>query len=150
MVHTTVLCASSRYLQRNRLSGFDGCACLPQLKVLDISRNAISSFQGLVERLPALETLVASNNLISAGLDELASCNQLCTLDLSHNKLESLDEVLHSLQQLPALRSLYLEGNLCTQNSQNVRKRVIASLPLLTFLNNRPVNEIDRRCCAAW
>jgi|EP00945_MAST-04E_sp_MAST-4E-sp1_P008511 hypothetical protein len=80
----------------NRLSS---CASLPTY----LPRSVSSRFR------PSLQSLILRHNRLSTtkGLEILVNLQRL---DLSHNILSSLDEIMH-LQRLQKLRSLGLEGN---------------------------------------
>lgn len=51
---------------------------------------------------------------------------------------------------MPNLRCLYLNNNKVVQNYSNYRKTVIAKMPKLTYLDDRPVFEEDRRRAEAF
>lgn len=51
---------------------------------------------------------------------------------------------------MPNLACLYLTGNPFVSNLRNYRKTLIASIPSLTYLDDRPVFDTERRCAEAW
>ena len=61
-----------------------------------------------------------------------------------------LAQVLDLLKQLPDLRCLYLKGNPLVTATRHYRKVVIAAIPTLTYLDDRPVFDFERRCAEAW
>ena len=117
---------------------------LPELRVLDVSCNALDSLAGLGARFPSLETLTAAGNVIESGLEELQACPRLVTLDLSRNVFLDLDGALVALRALPALRCLDLRGNPCLAPGHAARKRILTELPGLTFFNGTPVTARER------
>ena len=59
-------------------------------------------------------------------------------------------QVLEVLKQLPDLRCLYLKGNPLVTAIRHYRKVVISSIPTLTYLDDRPIFDNERRCAEAW
>lgn len=147
---THVIGCMHRYLQQNciwKISHLDG---VPELDTLNISHNHLKKLENL-SVCPKLTTLIATDNQLE-GLDSiqhLAECTSLHTLDLKNNKLED-PQVLEVLKQLPNLRCLYLTGNPVVSNMKNYRKLMVAALPGLTYLDDRPVFEDERRLVNAW
>ncbi len=141
---------SRRYVQQNCLFTIDGLEPLQNLDTLNISYNQIKQLSGL-SCCPTLSTLICTNNQLSSveSLQHLAECKGLRTLDLQNNNISD-PAVLDVLKQLPELRCLYLKGNPVVSNMKNYRKTVIAALPELTYLDERPVFEDERRLVNAW
>ena len=59
-------------------------------------------------------------------------------------------QVLDSLAALPNLCCVYLKGNPVVSCIRSYRKTLITRLPQLTFLDDRPVFDVERRCAEAW
>jgi len=57
---------------------------------------------------------------------------------------------LEVFKQIPELKCLYLKGNPLVSNMKNYRKTMVASMPCLTYLDERPVFEDERRLTMAW
>ncbi|XP_037967987.2 zinc finger CCCH domain-containing protein 13 isoform X1 [Plutella xylostella] len=91
----------------------------------------------LLRRMPNVEVLALSINKIRS-LDDFSSCRCLRELYVRKNEIRDLSEIRH-LRRLPALTSLWLEENPCTQHPQ-YRMTVLRNLPRLEKLDNVPVN----------
>jgi dynein assembly factor 1 len=139
-----------RFAQQNVLISLKGLENVPQLRTLNIGNNHLSSLQG-IEVCPELSTLTASANQLAslAALRPLLGCKELQTLDLQCNKIED-PAIVELVAQLPALRCLYLKGNPVVNKIKQYRKALISALPGLTYLDDRPVDEQERRCAEAW
>ena len=61
-----------------------------------------------------------------------------------------LVQVMRIFQSLPDLRCLYLTGNPVVSKIKNYRKTMIATIPTLNYLDDRPVFPVERRCAEAW
>lgn len=51
---------------------------------------------------------------------------------------------------MPILACLYLKSNPCVREFKNYRKRLIGYVSTLKFLDDRPVQENERRVSEAW
>ena len=51
---------------------------------------------------------------------------------------------------MQSLKAVYLKGNEMTRNIPNYRKFLIKALPILTYLDDRPVNEGDHLAAEAF
>jgi dynein assembly factor 1, axonemal len=59
-------------------------------------------------------------------------------------------QVLDVFSNMSDLRCLYLRGNPVVSKVRNYRKTMIATIKSLTYLDDRPVFEVERRCAEAW
>ena len=66
------------------------------------------------------------------------------------NKPKMWVQVLRIFQSLPDLRCLYVTGNPVVSKIKNYRKTMIATIPTLNYLDDRPVFPVERRCAEAW
>nr|Q86QS6.2 RecName: Full=Acidic leucine-rich nuclear phosphoprotein 32-related protein; AltName: Full=ANP32/acidic nuclear phosphoprotein-like protein [Schistosoma mansoni]AAO21365.2 leucine-rich protein [Schistosoma mansoni] len=107
------------------------------LEVLSMMNVGLQSLAGL-PCLAGLKTLELSNNLISGGLDALLKCPNIEQLNLSSNKIESMD-VLIPLAKLSELKSLDL-GNCPVTSTENYRKKAFAMIPSLKYLDGLDEN----------
>merc|ERR1719420_401479 len=74
----------------------------------------------------------------------------VATLDLSDNHIQDPEVLPEVFAKMKELRVLYLKGNPVVRNIPNYRKTVIASLPDLKYLDDRPVFDEDRRYAEAF
>ena len=121
---------------------------LQELTTLNVSHNQIRKLENL-SCLPKLETLQASHNKLptARSIAHLRECPSLTVVDLAHNELE--EEVLEVLQG-PHLACLYLQGNPVVTKKRYYRKTMIARIPTLKYLDDRPVFPLERQCAEAW
>ena len=138
------------FLQSNLLECIEGLEQLELLDTLNLAGNRIRCVEGLAA-LRQLTNLNLSGNQLSA-LDDLVGlldCPALLTLDLGQNRL-AVDEMelLDFLARLPRLRVLYLRQN--PLGITQLRKKLIARLPQLTYFDDRPVGPEERRLAEAW
>ena len=118
---------------------------------MDVSHNQLTSLAGL-EGCAGLATLLCSDNALASAdaLLPLATCTSLQSIDLRRNKLCDFEGVLRVLTSLPHLRCLYLEDNPLVSGTANYRRRLVAALRGLTYLDDRPVFKEERRRAQAW
>jgi len=143
------------YLQSNQLRSLgEALAQNMSLDTIDLTAN---EFQALVpgEIPQSVTNLYAAGNRLRGpeALRGLSSLPNLQVLDLSRNML-SEDEDLEALTGEGAscrasLRVLYLAGNPIASSSA-YRRTIIARLPCLTYLDDQPVDALERVCAEAW
>ncbi|CAI9715470.1 leucine-rich repeat-containing protein 43-like isoform X6 [Octopus vulgaris] len=117
----------------------------PSLKRLELSANKISDLTSLCDQPPPLIHLGLSYNTISY-IDKHFTKNywpQLLSLDLLHNDLCDLRQVVKACSYLPKLQSLVLVGNPLSLVT-GYRGFVIASLPLLVVLDYITIRADER------
>ena len=141
------------YIHENCIQRIEGLQNQRFLANLNLSDNMIATVEGL-ENLERLDMLYLARNRIGRnGLDDLRGlldCPSVTTLDLQNNKIDDpliLDEILVNM---PNLKVLYLQNNPCVNKIKQYRKTMIARLPDLKYLDDRPVFEDDRRNAEAF
>ncbi|KAI8039042.1 hypothetical protein M5D96_007757 [Drosophila gunungcola] len=89
----------------------------------------------IIKRMRGVEVLALSVNKIST-LSPFEECNKLQELYLRKNNISDINEIAY-LQNLPALRYLWLEENPCCDRAgANYRAVVLRALPNLKKLDN--------------
>lgn len=146
----TICSCLCRYVHQNRLRNLHGLERLANLDTLNVSSNGLDTLEN-IQSCPLLSTLIAEHNRLSTpeALAPLSQCPHLHTLDLQNNNIEN-PAVVDAVTQLPELRCLYLKGNPVVSKVPSYRKYVISKCKLLTYLDDRPVTEEERKCCEAW
>jgi hypothetical protein len=121
-----------------------------ELVTLNLCKNKISRVEGL-STLQKLSTLLLGHNELHTVEDvaPLAALPLLSCLDLQENRLDD-PAVLDTLRAIPSLAVLYLQGNPVVKKLRHYRKQVVARLPGLKYLDDRPVFPDERRRCDAW
>ena len=137
------------YLNCNMLREVDNLSANEQLTLLNLATNQISAFAP--DSLPrSLNTLECANNILERAdaLAPLALLPNLEVLNLQNNRLA--DERLFRLfSSFPALRVLYLQGN-PIQRAENYRRRLVSGCVHLTYLDDCPVETLEKRGAEAW
>ncbi|XP_045036940.1 dynein axonemal assembly factor 1-like isoform X2 [Daphnia magna] len=138
------------FIRNNFLTDLRGIECLEQLVILDVSNNLLTDTNALV--LPNLTTLYVGSNKLSdtSGIDSLARCKTLSTLDLSRNMLKDSQTMLKLLIRIRQLSVLYLHGNPLVRNFESYRAEITTHCINLKFLDDKPIRENDRFCAKAW
>lgn len=114
-----------------KVEGLGECT---KLDTVHLKRNRLGRFEG-----GCIESLKG-----------LLDCPTITCLDIQDNHLDDpkiLDEIL---VKMPCLKVLYLMNNPCVKTINGYRKTIITKIPTLTYLDDRPVFEDDRRRAEAW
>ena len=132
------------YMSKNLVSKISGLDNLTNLMTLDLSNNHLTRIENL-SMLEKLETLNVSRNSLATNesISHLTECRALHTLDITNNRLECAEAILRTLADIPALRTLSINGNEVTK-VQNFRKASIFMMSRLGYLD-RPVDVQERR-----
>mmetsp|Transcript_65006 Transcript_65006/g.205369 ORF Transcript_65006/g.205369 Transcript_65006/m.205369 type:complete len:269 (-) Transcript_65006:323-1129(-) len=140
------------FLQGNQIHEIENLEHLQMLDTLNVSNNPITKLENL-SCLPVLNTLQASACKLKtpASIAHLAECKTISVLDLQHNEIKGEgSDVLEVLKQMPSLGVLYLQGNPFVSTMRHYRKTMIASLPGLKYLDDRPVFDNERATAEAF
>eukprot|EP00817_Percolomonadidae_sp_ATCC50343_P007034 CAMPEP_0117433346 /NCGR_PEP_ID=MMETSP0758-20121206/12720_1 /TAXON_ID=63605 /ORGANISM="Percolomonas cosmopolitus, Strain AE-1 (ATCC 50343)" /LENGTH=340 /DNA_ID=CAMNT_0005223943 /DNA_START=16 /DNA_END=1035 /DNA_ORIENTATION=- len=133
------------YLEGNILKKIEGLENLTKLRCLYLHQNMISKIEG-ISHLTDLQNLNLSRN----NLTSVFHLSNLSVLDLQSNHIDDPSILENVLQKLPSLKVLYLKGNPVVNKIKSYRRHMIFNLPQLTFLDDKPVSDDERRCCKAW
>ena len=151
------------FLQENLISKIENLDKNPTIRQLNLATNQIRSVGDGLCKLVTLETLNLSNNMLETvddlkGLVEALDpdtnelvpvCQNLSVLDLSKNRIED-PAIVTILQRLPNLKVLNLMNNKIVRTMERYRKTIIHACPKLTYLDDRPVFDDERRAVTAY
>ena len=121
----------------NRLESLSSLEDLPELRVLDASRNQLRSLPFSIGALQQLTEVHLRNNSLESLPASMGMCQQLRMLDVSDNKLETLPEEMGQIMSLTHLKFRH--------NSLNWVPVKLADLPHLQELdlfNNRKISNL--------
>lgn len=106
-------CLEELFLSANKLVTIDSSHLPHSLRVLELAANEISNLGDLCSNPPPLSHLGLGYNLLTLVDDYITGAYwpSLLSLDLSHNNLCDLIEIVRKLQSLPKLGNLILQGN---------------------------------------
>ncbi len=137
----------------NRLESLSPLEDLPELRVLDASRNALRALPFSIGALSQLSEVHLRNNYLESLPPSLGMCQHLRMLDVSDNKLESVPE---ELGLIPSLTHLKLRHNSLhwvpaklshlphLQELDLVNNRRIANLPAEMTREDTPARAVLR------
>ncbi|MEM1319393.1 MAG: leucine-rich repeat domain-containing protein [Bacteroidota bacterium] len=106
---------------------------------LDLSNQGLDTIPAYIQRFPNLIALKLSDNTISALNDNLSTLSKLEFLELSGNKLTSIDFTLFKKAKFN-LEEIWLRDNKITEIDSTIQ--VLRSLKLLNLGNNQ-IEHID-------
>jgi dynein assembly factor 1 len=137
------------YLHENLILQIDGLSELTDLETLVLSHNYIKRIEnlGTLTKLHTLE--IDRNQLNDDGIHGILEVPTVGVLNLSNNSIEN-ESFLTMFPQLSELRVLKLEGNPIARNMIQYRRRLLNTIPTLTYLDDAPVTELEIRCVKAW
>ena len=129
-------------LSCNALEDIDQAALPPQVSVLHLGGNPLTRVPCL-DRLPLHHLGLTHCRVDDSGLEPLAACTGLLSLDLSNNNLFDLARVVDALRPLSAVRHLHLAGNPCVLR-KGYRHYVVTELPHVLMLDGALVTDEER------
>lgn len=145
---------TSLYLHQNLIENIEGLDTLGNLYNLNLSDNCISKIENL-EKLEKLSNLLIKGNRIGInglsdlnGLKELS--NSVSVVDMANNRIDDANILNDILIHVPSIKVLYLQGNECVRKISHYRKNLITNLKNLTYLDDKPVFEDERRFAEAF
>lgn len=146
----------SLYAQENCIEEIEGLETLKELRVLNLNENMIRKVTGLAG-IELLDTLYLKNNRLGQDkcgdvetLKGLLERPTITCLDIQGNYLRDPEIMEEVIYKMPNLRVLYLMNNEVVKKIPHYRKTVIAKIPELRYLDDRPVFEEDRRKAEAF
>jgi len=142
----------SLFLQQNCVKTMEGMENCTDLWNLNLSENWVETIEG-IEHLRHLNSINLQKNRIGInGLRDVIGLRDtnLATVDLSDNKVADPEVIPQVFARMSSLRVLYLKGNPVVKQIPHYRKTVIAMLPELKYLDDRPVFVEDRRTSEAF
>jgi len=138
------------YAHQNCFKTIENLHVVPQLTSLQLSNNMITSLSGL-SSLRKLSTLQIANNYLTSADDirHLIEIPSITVLDLQNNRLED-EEVFDVFEALPLLAVLQLQGNPVVPKVSQYRRNTVHRCKALSYLDDRPVFEEERKAVEAW
>jgi len=139
----------SLFLHQNGISKIEGLDNLQNLVKLNLASNPLKKIENMGS-LKNLTTLNIEKCLFNSvdNIQEIVKLEKLSVLNISQNNIEE-PEILDLVKQLPELKVLYLKGNPCVKNIPSYRKKTVSTIPSLTYLDDRPIFENERRLADA-
>ncbi|KAI9187577.1 hypothetical protein H9P43_001966 [Blastocladiella emersonii ATCC 22665] len=140
------------YLQENCIESLAGVARIQSLAILNVSNNLLTALPAELADLPHLSSLHATNNKFKSAADiaVLRDCTALTVLDLHHNAIDDRAAVTDVIWHIPNLAVLTLHHNPVLQSLAQYRRNTIVQIQSLTYLDDRPVFDNERRATEAW
>ena len=143
-------------MQENMINKIEGLQHMTDLRQLNLSENMIQKVEGL-ENCVNLDTVHLKRNSLGRweggcieSLKGLLDCPTISCLDIQDNYLDDPAILEEILMKMPNLKVLYMMNNPCVKTIKGYRKTIITQIPTLTYLDDRPVFEDDRRRAEAW
>lgn len=114
-----------------------------KIQVCILNDNKIEDI-GFCEYLPELTILNVENNAITSITSLNKNKKNLQTLKLSNNKIQYKNSTLQTIKNLPSLTELTIENNPFLEEVFAYRHLFISSYPNILELNNTKITDLDR------
>ncbi|KAI9218895.1 hypothetical protein BC828DRAFT_193087 [Blastocladiella britannica] len=141
------------YLQENCFENISGIARLQHLHILNFSNNLLTALPAELASLPNLSSLHVANNKLgphAAAIAVLRDCPALSVVDLHHNNLTDPECLTDVVWHMPHLAVLTMQHNPVLQAVVQYRRNAIVHVRSLTYLDDRPVSDNERKATDAW
>ena len=129
------------FASHNLIKDVIGIGQLTTLVELNLSFNMIEDISPL-EHLTLLRALFMNHNKLHV-IEPLQKLRALKQLGLFHNEIIENPGVMKTLESLPKLREVSVDGNPCAKEA-SFGYELILKLPKLRMLNEEAVKELDR------
>jgi len=140
------------FLEGNRLTCIENLHNNLELRQLNLEGNAIRKVANLSSHIKLEQINLAHNQIESLeDISELQSLTNLTNVDVSYNSIEATEGVVEFWSQLAgSVRLLRYHNNPGVRSIEHYRKRLVNSLPILGYLDERPVFPVERKSSKAW
>lgn len=139
------------YLQNNLIEKMEGLEGLRELDTLNLSHNYIEKIEGL-EHCTCLTNLDMSRNKLKGyeSVEHLSKCHSIGTVALIENELDYDLPTFEVFKKMEGLKVIHLKANPFPRNLANYRKTMVTELPNLTYLDDKPVWDEEKRRAKAF
>ncbi len=145
---------TSLFLHENTIQKIEGLDNLVNLTNLNLSDNLIKKIEGISKLINLTDFLIKRNRIGFEGLEDLKGLldtgKELRVLDISDNYIQDVKIVDEILSKIPNLKVLYLSGNEVTRKIPNYRKTLIGKIKNLTYIDNKPIFNDEKRYALAF
>jgi dynein assembly factor 1 len=145
---------TSLFLHENTIQKIEGLDKLVNLTNLNLSDNLIKKIEGISKLINLTDFLIKRNRIGFEGLEDLKGLletgKELRVLDISDNYIQDVKIVDEILSKIPNLKVLYLSGNEVTRKIPNYRKTLIGKIKNLTYIDNKPIFNDEKRYALAF
>ena len=145
---------TSLFLHENTIQKIEGLDNLVNLTNLNLSDNLIKKIEGISKLINLTDFLIKRNRIGFEGLEDLKGLldtgKELRVLDISDNYIQDVKIVDEILSKIPNLKVLYLSGNEVARKIPNYRKTLIGKIKNLTYIDNKPIFNDEKRYALAF